>query len=87
MTIKKITILINYYHIYHRYRLNTLIEDNTGDMYITIFGRAAQALIKKSCSTLTIDEGFTKSSIIPPTIAQLRGQKKKKRIPQMTSVV
>ena len=45
-------------------------------MNITIFGRAAQALIKKPCSTLTIDEGFTDSFTISPIISQLRGQTK-----------
>ena len=60
----------------NRYRLNTNIEDETGQTTVTIFGKAAQVLVKKPCSTLTIDEGFTDASIIPPTIEQLKGQTK-----------
>jgi len=70
------TILINDYCICYRYRLNAEIQDTTGNMTITIFGRAAQALIKKPCSALTIDEGFTDPYIIPPAIDQLKGQTK-----------
>ena len=43
---------------------------------VTLFGKAAQILIKRVCSTLTIDEGFTDPSVIPPIIEQLRGQTK-----------
>jgi len=60
---------------------------------ITIFGRAAQALIKKPCSALTIDEGFTDPFTISPIIDQLRGQTKifqiyfQRRGPQITAIV
>ena len=62
-------------------------------MNITIFDKAAQALIKKPCSTLTIDEGFTDPFIISPIIAQLRGQTKifqlyfQQRGPQINAIV
>ena len=56
----------------NRYRLNTQIEDDTGGITVTIFGKAAQRLIKKPCSAMTIDEGFTDPSIIPPAIEQLK---------------
>ena len=42
----------------------------------TIFGKATQILIKKPCSTLTIYEGFTDLSVIPPAIEQVKGQNK-----------
>lgn len=71
-----LTTSINCCYIYYRYRLITLIEDDTGNMDVTIFDRAAQALIKKPCSTLTINEGFTHPFTIPPPIAQLREQMK-----------
>jgi len=62
-------------------------------MDIIIFGRAAQALIKKPCSTLTIDEGFTDPFTIPPVINQLRGETKifqiyfQRKGPQITTIV
>jgi len=62
-------------------------------MDIIIFGRAAQALIKKSCSTLTIDEGFTDPFTIPPVINQLRGETKifqiyfQRKGPQIATIV
>ena len=62
-------------------------------MDIIIFGRAAHALIKKSCSTLTIDEGFTDPFTIPPVINQLRGETKifqiyfQRKGPQITTIV
>lgn len=40
------------------HKLNVQIEDNTRDMGITIFGKTTQALIKKLCSTLTIDKAL-----------------------------
>ena len=43
---------------------------------VTIFGKAAQILIKQPCAALTIDEGFTNPLIIPPAIEQLKGQNK-----------
>ena len=65
-----------YTHLNNRYRLTTHIEDETGEITVTIFGTAAQVLIKKPCSTLTIDERFTDPSVIPPIIEQLKGQSK-----------
>ena len=73
--------------------LSACIEDHTGDMDITIFGRATQALIKKPCSTLTIDEGFTDPFTIPPIINQLRNETKifqiyfQRRGSQITAIV
>ena len=52
------------------------IEDYTRDMEVIAFGRTVQALIKKPCSTLTIDENFTDPFIIPPIIDLIRGQSK-----------
>ena len=65
-----------YKYINDRYRLNTQIEDETGETMVTIFGKAAQILVKKLCSALTIDDGFTDLLVIPLAIEQLKGLNK-----------
>ena len=93
LLIVKIIILTTYKYLNGRYRLTTHIEDDTGETMVTIFGKAAQILIKKPCSTLTIDEGFTDPLVIPPIIEQLKGQTKifqiyfKTRGTTMTTIV
>ena len=62
---EKKMILTIYIHLNNRYRLTTHIEDEIGETTVTIFEKAAQVLIKKSWSTLTIDEEFTNPSVIP----------------------
>ena len=59
-----------------RYKINARIEDNTGGMSIVMFGKTVQSLINKHCSILTIQEGYTDSTVIPPILNQLKGMSK-----------
>ena len=38
-----------------------------------MFGKTVQSLINKPCSVLTIQEGYTKATVIPPILNQLKG--------------
>ncbi|GMN48561.1 hypothetical protein TIFTF001_017721 [Ficus carica] len=55
------------------YKINARIEDNTGGMSIVMFGKTVQSLINKPCSILTIQEGYTDPTVIPPILNQLKG--------------
>ena len=45
-------------------------------MNIVMFGKTVQSLINKPCSVLTIQEGYTDPTIIPPILNQLKGMSK-----------
>ncbi|GMN31389.1 hypothetical protein TIFTF001_049679 [Ficus carica] len=55
------------------YKINARIEDGTGGMNIVMFGKTVQSLINKPCSILTIQEGYTDPTVIPPILNQLKG--------------
>ena len=57
----------------NRYKISARIEDNTGRMNIVMFGKTVQSLINKPCSILTIQEGYTDPTIVPPILNQLKG--------------
>ena len=42
-------------------------------MEIVMFGKTVQSLINKPCSILTIQEGYTDPTVIPPILNQLKG--------------
>ncbi|XVE84963.1 hypothetical protein DITRI_Ditri17bG0054000 [Diplodiscus trichospermus] len=55
------------------YRLHCVLQDDTRALNVTIFGRIAQALIKKSRWTLTMEDRHTDQQTLPPIIDELKG--------------
>ncbi|XP_050113834.1 uncharacterized protein LOC126592125 [Malus sylvestris] len=64
----------------HRFKIDVIVEDNTNQHNFLMIGRQAEKILRVSCHTLVMQEGYEDPFVAPPILANLVGQSKSFRV-------